>query len=180
MFQLHEEQDYVRFWADKLRINFKIVEHPVATNTCREKADLLSRTFGAWPEERVVKANYYFNQGRYVGVVLPGPVKFSTGKNLPELLGVSRTFAEGFVFNGLPKGMDYGTATPLALRSSVLSGEIEKLLLFEEGDKLVDISLGGFGDEAHKISMHIMFYGIRDISLKEFGGERIKIFNKIR
>lgn len=178
---LQEEQKYVAESAAALGIDVKAVQHDIATDTCREKAELLG-----WDDvSRVVKAVFFYRGSDIYGFVFPefgeadSPLYLDRKKALPKILGLSKAQAKRFHNSYCPVGMEYGTCTPFALEGS-FEGSYEKLLkeMFihdvpELDDQVVDISIGGKGEEAHKVSLHLPYRGIHDILTCKFG-DRIR------
>ena len=74
--------------------------------------------------------------------------------------------------------MEPGTCSPFPLENSV-GREVTHLLVYDHpsiDDSLTDISIGGIGVEAHKVSMHILYSGIHRI-LKQKFGDRVSRFS---
>jgi prolyl-tRNA editing enzyme YbaK/EbsC (Cys-tRNA(Pro) deacylase) len=168
---MNKEQSYVTEIAKTLGIDISFHGHSKATDTCFEKAELLN-----WSSERVIKAVYFHDNGNYVGIVRP-----ELGDQIPqkqilqEALGISGNKAKRYYADKkVPRGMELGTCTPFPLESS-LGSEISDIIVTKQPsveDLLVDISIGGKGDAAHKISAHLPYWGIYEI-LKEKFSDRI-------
>ncbi len=174
---LNEGQFYVVWLSDKLGINVKAVKHKIFTNTCFEKANLIS-----WDSERVIKAVFFSRENNVYGFVFP-----ELGKEIPtkidkeifqKTLDVSKKQAKDFRNSYCPEGMEYGTCTPFVLENAfekIHEGKkLEKIFIcdFPKINKqLVDISIGGFGEEAHKISVHLNYEDIYTILHSKFGNK---------
>ncbi|MBS3076934.1 hypothetical protein J4233_01545 [Candidatus Pacearchaeota archaeon] len=176
---LHGNQMYVVEAAGVLGIDVRAVRHDVATDTCFEKAELLG-----WLPTRVVKAVFFHRGGEMHGFVFPElgvwkPTYLDTRVVLPTLLGVSRSRAKDYRNHICPEGMEFGTCTPFVFEDSFaeLGGRLSGVFIHEIPGldaETVDISIGGFGDVAHRTSVHLPYSGIHKILEYKFGGERIK------
>jgi prolyl-tRNA editing enzyme YbaK/EbsC (Cys-tRNA(Pro) deacylase) len=171
---MHQEQSYVEEFAKKLGIDIEFRGHSRATDTCYEKADMIN-----WKPERVVKAVYFHNNGNFIGIVRPELGDLIRQKPiLQECLGFSGNEAKSYHANSkVPKGMEIGTCTPFPLESS-LRTEISDIIITKQSsiqDQVVDISIGGIGEAAHKISANLPYWGIYAI-LKEKFGDRIHTY----
>ncbi|MDP3989620.1 MAG: hypothetical protein Q8Q01_00260 [archaeon] len=91
--------------------------------------------------------------------------------------------------DGIPDSMEYGTCTPFISpfemeRLNYISPVPVKGIFIHDDSRLdnlvADISIGGKGEEAHKVSMHLPYHGIYDILKAEFGDKvhKIKIWGK--
>jgi len=180
MFTLDKEQEYVLRQAQALGLDLQLKYHLRATDTCAEKLELLQEQDPKeeWSIDRIIKTIYFTKGGHTVGVVIP-----EFGRDIPVVevigsaLGLSIREASGYRKarrEELPQGMEYGTCTPFPLESS-LGYDIHELIVVEHAaikDKLCDISVGGSGEEAHRVSMQLPYRGIRDILEREFS-ERV-------
>lgn len=154
-------------------IPIHMARHSIATDTCYEKAELLG-----WDPERIVKAVYFSDGGKMVGVITP---EFGAPIPVKELLraglGLSGSRAKRYrVSSQTPVGMEHGTCSPFPYEGS-MEMEISDLVIVDHpsiDDTLVDISVGGTGEEAHKTSMHLPYGGIHTI-LRERFGDRIHL-----
>lgn len=138
--------------------------HPVATSTCLEKAALL-----AWPPERVVKTLYLGDGAGFVVVVLP---ELRRRLDLPALLvrflQLSRRRARRFHLGACPAWMEMGTCSPLP----ALDDPVTHILVHDADvpDALpVDISIGGRGPAAHRVSCHIRYPDLVALLRNHFG-----------
>ena len=175
---LDREQQYVQKWAKQLDIETQLKYHARATNTCQEKALLLSQTppQEEWRAERVIKALYVERRGHGVGVSTPEwgydvPIADILASQLHISMREAREYGRK---KQPPQGMEYGTCTPFLFESSV-EYEVHELIVVDHptiDKKLCDISIGGCGEEAHKISMHLPYGGIYEILRAQFG-ERV-------
>jgi hypothetical protein len=177
---LQTGQFYVVEARDKFGINVKAIKHEVATDTCFEKADLLG-----WDFERIVKAVFFHKKDISYGLIFPelGERDFPshiTKEIISEVFNITKTQAKKFKNSYCPNGMEYGTCTPFILEDSFEKG-LERIFIYdypELNNKLVDISIGGEGEEAHKISLHLKYEDIYKILKYQFG-DRIEKFNNI-
>jgi hypothetical protein len=177
---LNAKQYYVVELSKKLGIEIKSVKHKEVTSTCFEKAGILG-----WEPERIIKAIFFHHDEDIYGFVFPElgkeyPLKIDIKEVLPRLINISKKQAKNFKNSYCPSGMEYGTCTPFVFEDEFnkVNG-LEKIFIhdYSKIDKeLVDISIGGFGDEAHKISLHLKYKDIF-IILKNKFGDRINIAN---
>lgn len=175
---LQTEQKYVLDYVERTGAKIKVVKHPRATTTCFEKADLLG-----WKPERVVKAIFLNVNGKGYGFVCPelgteeSHLRFD--KNLVgKILRLSNKQMKFSSNSCFPTGMEKGTCTPFVLTDSFenygFGKEVEKIFVYDSdkfNKSLVDISIGGYGEEAHKTSLHLYgkdIYGCLDY---EFNGK---------
>lgn len=176
-FVLHPEQKYVAEAAKSLGIDVRAVRHPNATDTCYEKAELIG-----WPAERIVKAMFFRRDRELYGFVFPelgtreSPQKIDPRVVIPKVTG--EEIAGAVYRNGhIPYGMEKGTCTPFLLEGT-FSGieemfgiDFKKVFVHDIprlNDALVDISIGGEGDLAHKVSLHLPYSGIYSILRDRF------------
>ena len=82
----------------------------------------------------------------------------------------------------MPSGMEYGTGTPFISSqemrniNDVYNCPLTKIFIHdlpEIDKKLVDISLGGKGSDAHRISLHLPYQAIYNILKAEFGEDKV-------
>lgn len=80
--------------------------------------------------------------------------------------------------DAIPDSMEYGTCTPFISKpemdrlNDLLPVPVKGIFIYDDfrlDDLVVDISLGGKGEESHKVSMHLPYHGIYDILRAEFG-----------
>jgi len=175
---LQTEQQYVLDYIERTGVEIKAVQHEKATTTCFEKADLLG-----WSPERVVKAIFLNVNGNGYGFVCPelgtreSLLRFD--KNLVgKILGLSSKQVKFSSNSCVPTGMEIGTCTPFVLTDSFedygLGKELEKIFVYDSGkfnESLVNISIGGFGEEAHKTSLHLYGKDIYECLNYEFPGK---------
>jgi len=175
---LNAGQFYVAELSEKLGIEIKAVKHEIATNTCFEKADLLG-----WEPERIVKAIFFHRDDDVYGFVFPElgkecPLKIDIKEVLPRVINISRKQAKSFKNSYCPEGMEYGTCTPFVFEDEFNKANgLEKIFIHdipEINQKLIDISIGGFGERAHKTSLHLNYEGIYQILNYKFGDAIIK------
>jgi prolyl-tRNA editing enzyme YbaK/EbsC (Cys-tRNA(Pro) deacylase) len=159
--------DYVIKHAESLEISMKILEHDTPTNTCYEKAELLG-----WNPFRVIKTLYFHNKDKMYGFITP-ETGLKINPKIFKILGISESFTDSQKFtNGThPEGMEHGTCTPFIGKQSFEKG-LEGIFIQDTGQLWnidVDISIGGTGKQAHKLSMHLQYGAIYDILHSEFG-----------
>jgi prolyl-tRNA editing enzyme YbaK/EbsC (Cys-tRNA(Pro) deacylase) len=177
---LHKKQEYVKLISNELGFEITGLEHKISTDTCFEKAKLLG-----WKTNRIIKAIYLSNRIERYGFIFPelgegiSPQRIST-ENLSELLGISKKKAKSFCNIDCPEGMEWGTCTPFVFDNAFdnnLDGKLNQLF-YHNFDSLncenVDISIGGFGERAHRISLHLQYEGIYEILKYKFGDKITK------
>ncbi|MCK4647740.1 hypothetical protein KAT24_02315 [Candidatus Pacearchaeota archaeon] len=185
---LDDEQSYVTKIASELNVDVKAVHHDIVTNTCFEKADLLG-----WSPEKVVKAVFFRRGAELYGFIFPELGVFDRSlhldkKTLAEVLGYTKKQVKKFNNSYCPIGMEYGTCTPFLFESSFDGAEMAfgtdlKRVFVNEiprlDDEIVDISIGGNGELAHKISLHLPYSAIYGILNRKFGErvQRTHLFN---
>lgn len=183
---LQPGQSYVAEAASDLGLELKAAQHEVATDTCFEKAELLG-----WEDAaRVVKAVFFYKGEDLYGFIFPelgteeDPRYIERKETLPKVLGVSRKQAKSFHNSYCPDGMEYGTCTPFVLEDSFEHDKDKKIKRLFVHDipsldsEVVDISIGGEGEEAHKTSLHLQYGSIYDILKHQFGEkvEKVNLF----
>ncbi|MCK9595678.1 hypothetical protein M0R19_00645 [Candidatus Pacearchaeota archaeon] len=184
---LQPKQKYVQELSSKIRIDIKAVEHEIATNTCFEKAELIN-----WPAERVVKAIFFYKEDLLYGFIFPelgtkdSPKYIDSKEIFPRILGCTKKQSKKFSNSYCPEGMEHGTCTPFVLDDSFQNPGKRLTNIFihdfkELKNKLVDISIGGFGERAHKISLHLPYEGIYEILNYKFGDkiQKINLFENL-
>jgi len=93
--------------------------------------------------------------------------------------------------DGIPDSMEYGTCTPfispteMERLSDLFPIPIKGIFIHDDSrlDELVaDVSIGGKGEEAHQVSMHLPYHGIYDILKAEFGDRvhKVRMWDKYR
>jgi hypothetical protein len=172
---LNERQFYVAELGEKLGIEIKAVKHEISTDTCFEKADLLG-----WSVNRVIKAVFFGGGGKLYGLICPElgtrDKNFYFNKHdLGEILGKTNKQIKNFHNSICPDGMERGTCTPFvpetAFEYDGFTFPLDKIFIHDspEIDKeLVDISIGGYGGEAHKVSLHLKYEDIYHILKDKF------------
>jgi hypothetical protein len=167
---LHPDQRYVTTACAELGINIAACRHASATSSCVEKAAILG-----WSASRVVKALYFSNDSTYIGVVIPELFRRIDAVGLfADILNISRKQAKRFQLGRFPLGMEQGTCTPFPLHQSLVSPrpEISRIVIHHEPhvmDSVVDISIGGKGERAHRLSCHLKYAAIYDVLSFTFG-----------
>lgn len=165
---LGEEQRYVADAVRALEVQIKAVRHDKATDTCFEKAAILG-----WPARRIVKAVFLHDEDKMYGFVFPElgtdkPVYLSSKEVLPRILDITRSQAKSYRNGICPSGMEFGTCTPFVPERELETPDARLKQIFIHHlpsleAELVDISIGGFGPEAHKTSVHLPYGAIHDI-----------------
>ena len=166
-----EKRKYFQDALDYFDAKFLYLDRP--TNTCHEKAELLG-----WGADRVVKALYFSNGKGIVCCIFPELDKELKTKDLfSRLLGISGKKAKGYQNSHYDlDDMERGTCSPFPRHETLLKG-IYRIFIHDHpviDDKLVDISVGGKGEEAHKVAMHIKYKDIYTI-LESKIGDRVQI-----
>jgi hypothetical protein len=177
-FEFSPGQRYVNKIAQDLGIEFELLYHSQATNSCREKLGLLQELFpqSGWKLGRVVKTIFASIDDTVAGFVLPGNVLSldqSEVRKAYEQAGLQHAGYLISVENGvIPAGMESGTCTPFVDELAMQGVDYLFIQIDHSLDgKQVDISLGGVGEEAHRTSMLIDSYGIYEILNKKFPGK---------
>ncbi len=178
---LSEGQDYVAEVGEELSVDVQAMRHELATTTCYEKADLLG-----WDVERIVKVIFFRGEGKLYGLVFPelgtseDPERFSK-KDLGAVLGYDKEQMSSISNSACPEGMEYGTCTPFVpdyvFEDDGYSSLLVKIFVHDApwlDNQIVDISIGGEGEEAHKTSLHLSYSGIYDILERRFGDKIVK------
>ena len=171
--KLSPEQRYIFSVAEHLGIAPlpTLQHHGVATTTCAEKAALLG-----WDVGRTVKALYFQMDHHFLGVIVPELVTFERRSVLALFTG-SKNQAKGYeLHRRFPRGMELGTCTPFPLEFSV-GEEIRGIAIIDSpalDPVVVDISVGGVGEPAHKMSLHLPYGGISAVLQAKFGDQYIK------
>jgi len=159
------------------------VSHPIATDTCYEKSRLLKETHSEdWDPRRIVKAIYGRVNWEMYGFVFPEldqTLQLAVVQNIFSELGLEPPYSRNdihFEQDSIPAGMDKGTCTPFASAEEMkyLSGIIIHDMPSLD-DQLVDISIGGKGEEAHKLSLHLPYKAIFSILRAEYGSKISKV-----
>lgn len=151
-----------------------VVEHSRPTDTCKEKIDLLNRESDKkdWRLEQAVKALYFSDsQGRLYGFVTP---------ELGGRVDVKRHVGKKLCLASLvPAGMELGTCTPfLGEEHFPPNGPVQRLFVHqmpELDDLTVDLSIGGIGEYAHRVSVWASYGLMREILVARFGKERVTV-----
>ena len=184
---LNEGQDYVVEAKEKYGFDIRAFRHKKATDTCWQKLDVLCEEFPDedWTVDRIVKMVFFSTGGKLYGVTFPelgtreNPERFSD-RDLWAILSNSKKNVPRIYNSVHPYGMERGTCTPLVPDYVFESGNypmrVGKIFIHDAPwleDKIVDISIGGYGDDAHKTSVHLPYYGIYDILVGKFGEEKI-------
>jgi prolyl-tRNA editing enzyme YbaK/EbsC (Cys-tRNA(Pro) deacylase) len=164
--------EYVSALAKEFGISPIIIQHPRATSTCYEKAELLG-----WQPQRVVKAIYAAVDDDICGFIFPELGQKLTEEDVKRFYSQAGAETEEYYLQMskwyIPQSMEIGTCTPFLLESDmkivdhIFVREVPSL-----DDQIVDISIGGKGQQAHRTSMHLPYSGIHRILSAKYG-ERI-------
>jgi len=184
---LQPGQNYILDYAREFGKEIQAVKHDKATNTCFEKADLIN-----FDPMQVVKSVYLWdNNGKFYGFVAPElgtrerPLKFDEPLikrifredkiQAKKLMGLRNSFS--------PTGMEHGTFTPFVpdyyFDGDGFTGTLDRIYVYgsqELNGKKADISIGGFGEESHKISVLLNYEDIYEGLNWKFPG-KIEKFN---
>ncbi len=181
---LQKGQEYVAELGEELGIPMKVVKHDIETSTCYEKLDILGE---GWTVDRIVKSVFFSGAGKIYGLIFPelgereNPECFSQ-KDLGAILGWGKKQTLNIRNSACPYGMEFGTCTPFVLDYSFDEDEayplpLEKIFIHDAPsieDQIIDISIGGWGRDAHKTSIHLPYFGIYKILEKKFGDKIVK------
>ena len=179
---LQPGQEYILDYAQKFGKDIRAVKHDVATNTCFEKAELLG-----WNPGRVVKSVFLWGrEGKFYGFVSPEqgppckPLRFDNPtikyifsewpkKKRKTMMNLKNSIS--------PISMEKGTCTPFVpdyfFSGDGFTGSLEKIYLRDYpkiNKEIVDISIGGYGKDFHKISLHLPYediFGILNYYFKD-------------
>jgi|GEM_PF-5696200 len=162
-------QEYLGRMYQRKDCQIGIYEHKVVTHTCKEKIDLLRKdTPLNWDLEQAIKAPYFkiAEKDRQLGeedllycFVFP---ELEREVDKRKVSGMHLVMADRL----LPY-MEHGTCTPFVAVDDVLKGRVAHIYVHRApkvkgsgkagvthlDHKLVDISVGGVGEDAHKISL---------------------------
>ena len=180
-------KEYVAKLSKELGLDVFAVKHNIATDTCFEKAELLN-----WSAKRIVKAIYLSNRDHIYGFVFPelgikDYVQKIKTKDISRVLGISGKKAKKYSNSYCPESMEKGTCTPFVTSTNFNCSQekpLRKIFIHDIpslNKEFVDISIGGYGEEAHKISLHLSYGSIYEILNYKFEGriEKVDLFNKI-
>ncbi len=161
--QILGERTYVAEEAGRLGYTLDLQTHETPTSTCYEKAELLG-----WHPSRIIKIIFFTYQNKVYGFVFPELGRKLTSKDLAKALEISTSQAKKQVRNHyIPSGMEQGTCTPFITEQNFAEG-LERIFVHEMPEleqEIVDISIGGQGEEAHKKSLHLQYQAIYHIQI---------------
>lgn len=185
---LGKGQEYLLDYLRTATGDIGIYEHSVATKTCAQKIDLLSReTLLPWTLQQAIRA-VYFKDGKFLNIF----VTPEYGKTIPTVicagksLGTAKSEATKEEKEDqkatpvlLPEYMEQGTCTPFIYDWDIspAAGSVQKIFLHRASDletKLADFSIGGKGPEAQKRSLW-MPYGDMVQLMKQTFGELVTV-----
>jgi hypothetical protein len=166
-------QEYILDYAKKFNKEIYAVKHEIATDTCFEKAKLLD-----WDDvRRVVKTVFLYgskeeNKGKFYGFIAPelgkegNPLRFENPL-IKRIFQEDKKKAKSMMDlknKTFPLGMERGTCGPIIpdfyFNGDGLTGTLDMLYFWdlpELNKEFVDISIGGYGEEAHRISVHLKY-----------------------
>lgn len=180
---LGSERRYVSNYAEKLGFTINPVFHDFITYTCKEKIELLKKTHpqGNWTNEMAVKALYGRIDQEIYGFVFPELEKLITTTVVRKVfadLDLDPPLSSKFAINSryTPEGMDSGTCTPFVSTKEMSS--ISKIFVHEMpslDEQIIDISIGGKGERAHKVSLHLPYKAIFEILHQRYGEKVLKV-----
>jgi uncharacterized phage-associated protein len=173
-------QEYVTRISSEKGIPTKLLYHSHSTSTCKDKLKLLQDKFPKddWDLGRIVKTLFAAVDDDWVGFVMPERgKKFKLSGELAEevykksdLKTVEKEYwlSKGPLY--IPKGMEPGTCTPFVPKESMMK-TVDHIFICDVPKlekKVVDISIGGMGQDAHRTSMHLPYGAIFDILKHQF------------
>lgn len=167
--------DYVPTLAKEFGIQPTIIQHPRATSTCYEKAELLG-----WQAQRVVKAIYAAVDDDICGFIFPELGQKLTEEDVKRFYSQAEAETEEYYLQlstwYIPKSMEAGTCTPFISESDMkIIDHIFVRDIPSLDDQIVDISVGGKGELSHRTSMHLPYSGIYRILRAKYGGKVHKV-----
>jgi len=179
---LDESQFYVAETSEEFGLDVKAVKHDVATDTCYEKANLLG-----WESERVVKSVFLYKGAKFYAFVIPELDRTLDNNLIKRIFSSNKKIKKqmiGLRNSRCPFGMEKGTCTPFVPdyyfdEGDYYTGFLEKIFIHDIPKlekEIVDISIGGEGENYHKISLHLPYGNIYKILNYKFG-ERIQKIN---
>lgn len=152
--------EFITAYFNSNKLPLRVVTHPICTNTCFEKADIL----GCWDPLNVIKAFYFecsVNELLYV-VVIPETGCFIDKERIKDILGLP---SESLIRKAdrLPINMSPGTCSPFIIESDLNTngGHIAKVLFDTESlySKKDDNSLDDFSfGRDHRLSVQMNYY----------------------
>ena len=187
MLELSDGQSYLTPYMEGPNPALVLREHGTVTNNCFQKLDVLREATGkVWKPHQVVKALYFFRPSdeSYVCFITPelgsSSPRFGELKpHIADLLGVSKTQAAKYRIREeypFPRGMEHGTCPPFP-DDDLVSVPVRGFIIndYEKSrGKVVDISIGGHGNLAHRTSAHLEFGLIEKILREEFGDDFVR------
>ncbi len=162
--------DYLNNYYLNNRLHYRILSHPVKTNTCYEKAEII----GNWNPLNVIKALYFQTTDGYLyAVIIPETGCFFNKEILTDILGLNSSM-ELAKAKCLPTYMTYGTCSPFIEKNDYFEngGSVKKILfdsetlsIKKEESNLDDFS---FGND-HRFSLQMNYYECFKILQHQFG-----------
>lgn len=162
--------DYIERFLGELGIEGKIQYHSKATKTCVEKARMLS-----WPTERIIKAVYGLVNWQFYGFIFPEfcyKLDLGTLQHVFEQVSLSppeSTLDFSFSRRDIPSQMESGTCSPFITKEDM--DYLKAIFVCDVPSlehEIVDVSLGGHGEEARRTSLHLPYGGIYNILRHQF------------
>jgi prolyl-tRNA editing enzyme YbaK/EbsC (Cys-tRNA(Pro) deacylase) len=186
---LQQEQNYILDYSKEFGKEIQAVKHDQITSTCFEKASILG-----WNPKQVIKSVFlYNNKGKFYGFIAPelgekgNPLRFDN-QLIKKMFEGNRKKAKSLMNlrnKSFPIDMENGTCTPFIpehyfdLGGDGFTGTLDKIYVYDSpklNRKKVDISIGGYGEEAHKTSVHLDYEDIYECLNWKFPG-KIEKFN---
>jgi hypothetical protein len=152
--------EYISRYCVSEKIDFRVVAHPYKTDTCFQKAELLS----AWDPLNVIKALYFecSSDSSLYAVVVPETGCFI---NRPRLKSILDLPENSFIrkAESLPDNMSFGTCSPFITDKDIKrnGGKVEKILFdletlkIKKQEKAVDDFSFGLD---HRLSIQMNYY----------------------
>ena len=152
--------NYISEYFFSRKLDLRVLTHPVETNTCFEKAELL----GGWDPLYIIKALYfeYSADSTLYTAVVPETGCFMNRTKLKEILDLP---GEGFLkkSDNLPLNMSFGTCSPFITKKDCKKsgGKVLKILFDSETlamkkeDKTLDDFSFGLD---HRMSIQMNYY----------------------
>ena len=172
---LNPEINYVWELAHHHKIPVNIVKHNTPTKTCYQKAELLG-----WEPQRVVKAIYAAVDEDICGFIFPELGQRLTEDDVKRHYQQIGANSEEFYLQVnnwyIPKSMEIGTCTPFVSESEMKL--IDHIFIKDVpslDQQIIDISVGGKGEQARKTSMHLPYSGIYEILKAKYDGKIHKV-----
>jgi hypothetical protein len=153
--------DYIADYFEAKRLPLRVVTHPVTTNTCFEKADIL----GGWDPLNIIKAFYfeYSSDGMLYVAVIPETGCFIDKDRIKDILALYEKGSFIKKAEQLPQNMSPGTCSPFIIESDLIpnGGRVAKILfdtetlVYKKNDQTYDDFSFGLD---HRMSVQMNYY----------------------